>query len=395
MTPSSPLIPSHKLPRAKAKVYAHLQTLLTEGAGTRLPTTRMVADRLGVSISTVQSVYKVLSEEGVIRSEVGNGTFLVRPSVPPARRGALRIGITFGFSDQPLVSEPWHLAVCGSILAQAATGRRGLEVIPMQVDPKDFHRIADDSFARSQNLNGLVLRAAAGSIEQADGLPRPRLPFISLRPALPHATSNFVAPDSFSTGFRIGRASMQAGRRRIVYIHIGEPGLAANSAMVCSGIVAALGNALLEAVRFGVTSVPTGSPGEVADLLDRLWADPAGPPDVICTRSVKVTNEAYSFLECRGVECPREVSLIGMDDSLSANAVKSGLTLVKYNTESLASQVLELLVRRIDRGGEDVPGVYVPEDFGGFASTLPEENEILAAPLPWTVPRSAEASVSS
>ena len=88
MTPSPPLIPSHKLPRAKAKVYAHLQTLLSEGAGTRLPTTRMVADRLGVSISTVQSVYKVLSEEGVIRSEVGNGTFLVRPSVPPARRAS-------------------------------------------------------------------------------------------------------------------------------------------------------------------------------------------------------------------------------------------------------------------------------------------------------------------
>jgi len=379
------MIPSHKLPRAKAKVYSHLQSLLAEGEGTRLPTTKMVADRLGVSISTVQSVYKTLSEEGVIRSEVGNGTFLLRPFAPASHKGALRIGITFGFSAEPLLSEPWHLAVCGSILAQAASSKRRLEVIPMQLDPSEFNREEVESFGRNLELDGVVLRSTAGSIEESDSMPRPKIPYISLRPALPSTTSNFVAPDSFSTGFRMGRAFSRSKRKNIVYIHIGEPKLAANSSMVCAGIVSALGNALLEEVRFGVTSIPTGSEDEVNEMLIQLWKNPARRPDAICTRSSKVTAETCRFFERHGVECPGEVSLIGPDDSLSPSFPRAGLTVVKYNTESLASNVLELLVRRIDREGEDVPGVYVPEDFGGFSSTLPEENEVLSSPPPWAV----------
>jgi DNA-binding LacI/PurR family transcriptional regulator len=181
----------------------------------------------------------------------------------------------------------------------------------------------------------------------------------------------------------MGRAFSKSNRKNIVYIHIGEPKLAANSSMVCAGIVSALGNSLLDEVRFGVTSIPTGSADEVDGLLSHLWEKPHRRPDAICTRSIKVTNAACRFFERHSVGCPEEVSLIGPDDSLSANFPKPGLTVVKYNTESLAAQVLDLLVRRIDRGGEDVPGVYVPEDFGGFASTLPEENEVLSAPPPW------------
>jgi DNA-binding LacI/PurR family transcriptional regulator len=389
------MIPSHKLPRAKAKVFAHLQTLLAEGEGTRLPTTKMVADQLGVSISTVQSVYKTLSEEGVIRSEVGNGTFLLRPATPSRSNGTMRIGITFGFSAQPLVSEPWHLAVCGSILAQAATSQKSLEVIPMQIDPMHFDQNEVEACARRLNLDGLVLRATAGSIEEASSMPKPKIPHISLRPALPSTTSNFVAPDAFATGFRMGRAFMQSNRKRIVYIHIGDSRLAANSTMICSGIVAALGNALLEDVRFGVTSLPTASTEEVDELFRRLWANPDQRPDAVCTRSIKVTSEAYRFFERHGVDCPVETSLIGADDLLSPNVSKPGLTIVKYNTESLASHILSLLVRRIDSGGGDVPGAYVREDFGGFATTLPEENKVLSAPPPWALSASAGSTSHS
>jgi len=389
------MIPSHKLPRAKAKVFAHLQKLLAEGEGTRLPTTKMVADQIGVSISTVQSVYKTLSEEGVIRSEVGNGTFLLRPSIPSSSKGTLRIGITFGFSADPLLSEPWHLAVSGSILAQAATSQRTLEVIPMQIDPAHFDQKEVEERGRKLNLDGLVLRATAGAIEEAGSLPKPKIPHISLRPALPSTTCNFVAPDAFATGFRMGKAFMQANRKRIVFIHIGDSRLAANSTMVCSGIVAALGNALLENVRFGVTSLPTASAGEVDGLFRRLWSNPDQRPDAICTRSIKVTSEAYRFFERQGIDCPAETSLIGSDDLLSPNVPKPGLTVVKYNTESLASHILDLLVRRIDSGGGDVPGVYVREDFGGFATTLPEENGVLSAPPPWALSANAGSSAHS
>lgn len=56
-------------------------------AGTKLPSTRVFADELGVSRNTVVQVFETLTEEGLLSSRVGAGTFiadLLTPAAPPA-----------------------------------------------------------------------------------------------------------------------------------------------------------------------------------------------------------------------------------------------------------------------------------------------------------------------
>jgi|GEM_PF-2228582 len=387
---TDPTIPSEKLPRAKAKVYEYLKTYFGDEPCTRLPTTKAVAAHVRVSISTVQAVYSALAAQRIIRSEVGNGTFLVRSSAG-GTASSLRLGITFGFSEEPAVTEPWHLAVCGSLLAQAAYRDRNLEIIPMQVDPQDVERMREVLSTNERSIDGVVIRSIVSLPAQISELIRPSLPYVTLRPETPNSTRNFVAPDFFATGFRMGKAFLASGRKRILFVHTGDPELAANSSLICSGLVAALGNALLADVRFGITSVPSDSEQEVEDLLGGVWNDPELRPDALCTRNVKITSHANYFFKLHGVECPREVSMIGTDDNVSPNTSRPGLTVVQQNTETLADRVLDLLVRRIERDGEDQPGIYVPERFAGFASTLPAENDVLSAP-PLSPPRTKEAA---
>ena len=61
--------------------------------GTRLPTHRDLADRLGVTVGTVTRAYAEATRRGLVSGEVGRGTFLrapARPAALPARRARRR-----------------------------------------------------------------------------------------------------------------------------------------------------------------------------------------------------------------------------------------------------------------------------------------------------------------
>ena len=61
------------------QLYQSIRTALTEGhlsSGTRLPSTRDLANELGVSRNTVVSAFRELKSEGYLESHVGAGTFV-------------------------------------------------------------------------------------------------------------------------------------------------------------------------------------------------------------------------------------------------------------------------------------------------------------------------------
>ncbi|MFB7370334.1 GntR family transcriptional regulator [Streptomyces sp. NPDC056222] len=59
------------------------------GPGDQLPAARDLAKRYGVTLVKVQNAYRELSEEGLVVSQQGRGTFVIDPSQPvdEAQRG--------------------------------------------------------------------------------------------------------------------------------------------------------------------------------------------------------------------------------------------------------------------------------------------------------------------
>ncbi len=80
-------------PAAEPKYLALVEALHrdVEGGrlppGTRLPTQRQLANRLRIAIGTVSRAYTVAEQRGIVRGEVGRGTF-VRREDPSYREGA-------------------------------------------------------------------------------------------------------------------------------------------------------------------------------------------------------------------------------------------------------------------------------------------------------------------
>src|SRR5262245_42863309 len=90
MTPADwvPSLEARRGPRYRAIADALADDVrsgrLTQGA--RLPTHRVLASTLGVTVGTVSRAYSEAERRGLISGEVGRGTF-VRPSSGPGRAG--------------------------------------------------------------------------------------------------------------------------------------------------------------------------------------------------------------------------------------------------------------------------------------------------------------------
>ena len=59
-------------------------------AGARLPSTRRVAEELGVNRQTVVEAYRRLEQDGLVRQRVGSGTYVLDPAARPAAPTPLR-----------------------------------------------------------------------------------------------------------------------------------------------------------------------------------------------------------------------------------------------------------------------------------------------------------------
>ncbi len=70
-------------------------------AGTRLPTVRELAGRLGLAVNTVARTYKALEADGVVVTEGRRGTF-VRPGGASASNEALDAADTYATTSRRL-----------------------------------------------------------------------------------------------------------------------------------------------------------------------------------------------------------------------------------------------------------------------------------------------------
>ncbi|HDD55613.1 MAG TPA: GntR family transcriptional regulator [Chloroflexi bacterium] len=64
------------------QIIHQLQALIEEGSlspGDQLPTTRQLAGKLGINFNTVARAYRKLSQEGLISTQPGRGTFVLNP----------------------------------------------------------------------------------------------------------------------------------------------------------------------------------------------------------------------------------------------------------------------------------------------------------------------------
>lgn len=363
--------------RAKERVLDYLQTEFSRpdvARGARLPASRALAKELGVSVSTVQTVFRMLAKQGIISTEVGNGSFLINP--PGATTAELRLGVTFGLLEGNQPTDAWHLSISGAILNHAATLPGNVSVVPMDLSHKTASEAAKYLAENVSRVDGVILKPFAGLKERLDSKPLSGIPIVHLNPPTPSATANFVSADYLDAYHRIGKALLAGGRKRILFLPNMETGFGAGDFLRNAGLTGAIGTALQKEVDYTVVSADGNLETHGYEAARRIFGQGGMKPDAVVCAGDGLAEGVWEYCREHSIKVPDDVSIVG-GTGMHGRDQGRGLTRARQPVERIGVELVELVRRIRLANGKPQPGLYLPIEFIGGDSTTARENDAL------------------
>ena len=187
------------------------------------------------------------------------------------------------------------------------------------------------------------------------------IPVVAIASGRFHHDISCVRIDDFRASREIALHLIAAGHRRIGYIR-GNPNQTASTrrfegfqaALAESGI--ALDEQLVESGYFTYRSG--------LEAAEKLLAH-AEPPTAICAANDDMAAAAVSVAHRRGLDVPRDLSIVGFDDTSAATTVWPELTTIRQPISAMADSAVDILLRNIrrkDRNTRTVVDHVVPHE---------------------------------
>lgn len=344
-------------------------------AGSRLPTVRQLSSQLHVSVPTVHKVFRELTREGRIRSEVGRGTFLVSPRSKEMRRITVALGIRTP-EGQP--SDQWFSRIYAGILKAATRSERPMALSPLPHGAwKDGDSLRRTLLGEMPEVTGLISFPFKPFVpEVIASYERAGKPVVHLNPPAETATANFVSPDYYGASLQLGRAWRETGRRRVLLLIGGPLADTVSGRLRLSGLVNGLGDAVAIRIADGVSSDLRGGAAAARHFLGiGGWI----PDAVYCDGDFMALGTVQALRE-KGLSVPGDVSVVGGSGMEFRDPTCPSLTTTGQPHEQLGEDLVRMLCEllRVQRHGiATVAGQVLPTPFLGGGSTRPEENKIL------------------
>jgi DNA-binding LacI/PurR family transcriptional regulator len=362
-------------PSEKVRVYLETelerQELRNNG---RLPTIRQMAAQLNVSARTVQNVVGQLAREGKVRSQAGNGTFLIPPTNAGGRDEHL-LALSIPVPNASM--SPWVCPIYGGIL-HAAT--RASKVIKLQMLCRweDGEEVARRKLLEGcAQTDGLILFSSPFSDEIRRTYEEHGKPVVDLNPPAETCTANFVSPDYTGSSFQLGKAWRTVGRRQVVImLHVPLERSVSNR-LRFAGLTNGLGPELGQSISCRVVVAGGVNEEDGYRVTRNLLKDASNPIDAIyCIGDFLALGSVRALREANR-RVPEDVSVVGGSGLDLSHTAGPGLTRTQHPLEKVGETLVDLLEERIRLEGLALPGQFLPTPFIGGATTGTDENRLL------------------
>ena len=308
-----------------------------------MATIRDVARLANVSVATVSNV---LNTADRVRPELAarvRAAMETLSYIPHAGARSLRgrssglLGLVVGDITNPFFSELFEAV-------ENAAAALGYLVLLCNSSERSEREEAHLRMLRTQRIDGLILASTgAPSMNRASLLAQLEVPVVLFDRAMEGLGYDAVLLDNRRAGLEATRHLIECGHRRIALVN--GPEVLRTAADRLSGYREALLAAGLpfdpQLVRdAGFRAEPaTAALGELLDVPD--------PPSAVQSANSLMTIGVMKALADRGLSCPRDMSVAGIDDLPWANAVSPGLTVMAQPVRQMGEAALALLAGRI------------------------------------------------
>ncbi len=315
--------------------------------GDRIPTEMDLCRLYGISRATARQALDTLRELGLVRREVGRGTFVVKREGGVTPQGAV-IGVVVARLKGLFV-----LDILGGIQRAAMASGYVLAVHTSEYQPGGEEAACRQ--LRERGAQGIILEPspACGTPPAfLEELVQSGCPAVLVDRYIPGAHVPWVASDNFAGGLALGRHLIRLGRRRLAFLLSREHGTTTAVERV-AGVRAAMGEAGVppEVLRQVVLQ---GEMLEPASSVVRRTVSSAllvGPmtewPDAVLCMNDDAASELLPLLHERGIRVPEDIAVTGFDDLPYAASVRPALTTVRQDATGIGEQAAQILIHAI------------------------------------------------
>lgn len=376
MSKREALAPKKARPSEKVRKFV-LEEFVPTGGSMRLPTMRDLAERLDVSVATVQLVYSQLKAEGRLSTRIGDGTFLVRePASQAHSKTQLNIVLNYLPSQEEMdVSDLGK--IYGAMLHAGMQPGRKVSFAPLRALSAPVREL--ETLSGQGDADGIIIFPTGSERDLVQSCERNGIPYVCLQPPFPEANRNFVSAQHFTPGHAIGCAFAAGGRSRVAFFASGQPTRSTSSWEILSGMTCGLieGSGRSEISFFESQSHRARTPEELdADVARWLEERRDALPDAIFCHRVPFAISTVKAMTALGLKAPEDYALITHDD-VFAPVQKIQVTNMGAPLVDIGRALVNMLLQRIDNQNQALPPIRIPSLFGSGQTTSPAENEVL------------------
>jgi LacI family transcriptional regulator len=334
-------------------------------AGSRLPTTRQLAGRFGVSLSTVQGAMRELEIQGLVQRRPRVGTF-VAPRQEAGGRNH-QIALLWVRSDglESIQEGTWTQRIQHS--AQEMMAEAGWQLVPVTGVIGRIEQWEARIKASGDAPAGVISFVEPSILPVLERLKGLRVPWVTITPLQEGTVQNFVSADNFGGGRLVGRCFGRMGLHRCLILSDsiaqpvgGRPIKVSTRDKIHGFIQGCLDEGMpLRGIEYGWNGELGGE--EAAYRHTLTYLEKFGPPQGIFGAGGDFhALGAIRALRERGVDVPGQTGVVGGTGLLLGEYAHPSLTTLGQPMEEMGRAAARMLLKMIDEGTDQVVGEYIP-----------------------------------
>ena len=308
--------------------------------GERLSNERELASTLGVSRETIRQSLKILSNERLIVSQHGRGTFVTNPTYSSHSNSTE----TSLIGAMVYEKEYYFGAILQGAFSHAT--RRGFMLATGMNDTEEAENEHLEAFIKS-GIKGLIFvprNLGKHSSQTYDRLAEENIPLVMLDNRLPDRYEDFVTVDDFHGTTLATRYVIELGHTRIGYVEHDNPDDVPSQPERLLGFLNACRLAGIHVPDSYVIKVNQDTIGEQT----AAFMQQSDPPTALVFYNDYLAVRTFEVIRELNLRVPEDLSIVGFDDSLLARNCAVPITTVSPQPHELGRTAVDLLVGKIE-----------------------------------------------